>query len=242
MLPLAVMAEGYFSSERTRAERVKELFSTIAPRYDLINDLQSLWLHRQWKKSLVKLADPRPGQSALDLCCGTGDIAFALEQLGAEVIGMDFSQPMLNFAAERNVGSKVTFLQGDALDTKQPDNHFDLVTVAYGLRNLASFGGGLREMYRVVKPGGRILVLDFGKPSFAPWRWFYFGYLKWMVPWFGRILCRNAPAYAYIHESLEKYPAQDGVAEVMVELGCQEISIHRILGSAMTINVGVKKD
>ena len=126
------------------------------------------------------------------------------------------------------------------LDTKQPDNHFDLVTIAYGLRNLTNFKGGLREMHRVAKPGGKLLVLDFGKPSFAPWRWFYFGYLKWMVPWFGRIFCRDAPAYAYIHESLENYPAQDGVAEMMHELGCQDIVIHRILGSAMTINVGVK--
>tara|TARA_B100000959_G_scaffold62285_1_gene65683 strand:- start:316 stop:1116 length:801 start_codon:yes stop_codon:yes gene_type:complete len=240
VLSFVTMAGGYFSSEATRAERVQELFDTIAPRYDLINDLQSLWLHRHWKNRLVKLADPSEGQHALDLCCGTGDIAFALAQRGAEVTGIDFSQPMLDQATARNSESKVTFLQGDALDTKQPENHFDLVTIAYGLRNLTSFEGGLREMHRVVKPGGKLLVLDFGKPPFAPWRWFYFGYLKWVVPWFGRIFCRDAPAYAYIHESLENYPAQDGVAEMMHELGCQDIVIHRILGSAMTINVGVK--
>ncbi|SVB29351.1 uncharacterized protein METZ01_LOCUS182205 [marine metagenome] len=234
------MAEGYFSNDATRAGRVQELFDAIASRYDLINDLQSLWLHRHWKKRLVKLADPSESQRALDLCCGTGDIAFALAQCGAEVIGMDFSQPMLDHATARNSELKVTFLHGDALDTKQPDNHFDLVTIAYGLRNLTSFKGGLREMHRVAKPGGKLLVLDFGKPSFAPWRWYYYSYLKWVVPWFGRIFCRDAPAYAYIHESLENYPAQDGVAEMMRELGCQNITIHRILGSAMTINVGVK--
>ena len=211
-----------------------------ASRYDLINDLQSLWLHRHWKKRLVKLAGPAEGQRVLDLCCGTGDVAFTLAQCGADVIGIDFSQPMLNHATARNSELKVTFLHGDALDTKQPANHFDLVTIAYGLRNLASFEDGLREMHRVAKPGGKLLVLDFGKPSFAPWRWFYFSYLKWMVPWFGRIFCRDAPAYAYIHESLENYPAQDGVAKTMRELGCQDIVIHRILGSAMTINVGVK--
>ncbi len=234
------MAEGYFSNDATRAGRVQELFDAIASRYDLINDLQSLWLHRHWKKRLVKLADPVESQRALDLCCGTGDIAFALARQGAEVIGMDFSQPMLDHATARNSELKVTFLHGDALDTKQPDNHFDLVTIAYGLRNLTSFKGGLREMHRVAKPGGKLLVLDFGKPSFAPWRWYYYSYLKWVVPWFGRIFCRDAPAYAYIHESLENYPAQDGVAEMMRELGCQNITIHRIRGSAMTINVGVK--
>ena len=234
------MAEGYFSNEATRAGRVQKLFDTIAPRYDLINDLQSLWLHRHWKKRLVKLADPSESQRALDLCCGTGDIAFALAQRGADVIGIDFSQPMLDHAAVRNSESKVTFLHGDALDTKQPDNHFDLVTIAYGLRNLTNFKGGLREMHRVAKPGGKLLVLDFGKPSFAPWRWYFFSYLKWTVPWFGRIFCRDAPAYAYIHESLENYPAQEGVDKMLRELGCQDIAIHRIFGSAMTINVGVK--
>ena len=95
-------------------------------------------------------------------------------------------------------------------------------------------------MHRVAKPGGKLLVLDFGKPSFAPWRWYFFSYLKWTVPWFGRIFCRDAPAYAYIHESLENYPAQDGVDKMLRELGCQDTAIHRILGSAMTINVGVK--
>ena len=156
------MAEGYFSNDATRARRVQELFDTIAPRYDLINDLQSLWLHRHWKKRLVKLADPSESQRALDLCCGTGDVAFALARCGAEVIGMDFSQPMLDHATARNSESKVTFLHGDALDTKQPDNHFDLVPIAYGLRNLTNFKGGLREMHRVAKPGGKLLVLDFG--------------------------------------------------------------------------------
>jgi len=167
------MAEGYFSNNETRAQRVRELFNAIAPRYDFINDLQSLGLHRRWKKRLVKLADPNEGQRALDLCCGTGDIAFALAQRGADVIGIDFSQPMLDQAAVRNSESKVTFLHGDALDTKQPDDHFDLVTIAYGLRNLTNFKGGLREMHRVAKPGGKLLVLDFGKPSFAPWRWYF---------------------------------------------------------------------
>ena len=234
------MAEGCFSSEATRAGRVQELFDIIAPRYDLINDLQSLWLHRHWKKRLVKLADPSESQRALDLCCGTGDIAFALADCGAAVVALDFSKPMLAQAIRRNRDLTVTFREGDALDTRLPDDHFDCVTIAFGLRNLASFENGLGEMHRLTKPGGKMLVLDFGKPSFAPWRWFYFGYLKWMIPWFGRIFCSDAPAYAYIHESLENYPAQDGVAEMMRELGCQDIAIHRIFGSAMTINVGVK--
>jgi demethylmenaquinone methyltransferase/2-methoxy-6-polyprenyl-1,4-benzoquinol methylase len=236
----AAMAGGYFSNDATRAERVRDLFDAIAPRYDLINDLQSLGLHRHWKKRLVALADARADQRALDLCCGTGDIAFALARNGADVVGLDFSKPMLDQAIRRNRDLTVTFREGDALDTGLPDGHFDCTTIAFGLRNLASFENGLREMHRLTKPGGKMLVLDFGKPGFAPWRWIYFRYLKWIVPWFGRLICRDAPAYAYIHESLENYPTQDGVEKAMRELGCKEVAIHRILGSAMTINVGVK--
>jgi demethylmenaquinone methyltransferase/2-methoxy-6-polyprenyl-1,4-benzoquinol methylase len=234
------MAEGYFSNDETRAERVQDLFEVIASRYDFINDLQSLRLHRYWKRRLISLANPLPGQRALDLCCGTGDVAFGLAARGVEVIGMDFSQGMLEHAEERNSTSGVTFQWGDALNTELPDNHFDIVTIAYGLRNLADFEGGLKEMYRVTKSGGRMLILDFGRPSFAPWRWVYSTYLRWLVPIFGRVFCSDAPAYAYIHESLENYPAQDGVEKVLRELGCSEVALHRILGSAMTINVGVK--
>ncbi len=234
------MPRGYFANDETRAERVRDLFDTIAPRYDFINDLQSLWLHRRWKKRLVTLANPRLGQRVLDLCCGTGDIALAMARHGAEIIALDFSQPMLNRARTRDTKGEVNFIQGNALNTGLPDDQFDCTTIAFGLRNLASFEDGLREMHRLTKPGGKMLVLDFGKPTFAPWRWIYFRYLKWIVPIFGKIICRDAPAYAYIHESLEHYPAQEGVEKEMHKLGCSEVTTHPILGSAMTINVGMK--
>lgn len=240
VLSSAAMAEGYFANDATRAERVRDLFDSIAPRYDFINDLQSFWLHRRWKKRLVDLAQPAAGQRALDLCCGTGDVALALAARGVEVTGLDFSQPMLDCAMARDPQKSVTFTQGNALETGLPDDRFDIVTMAYGLRNLAEFNAGLREMHRVTKPGGRILVLDFGKPAFRPWRWLYFTYLKMAVPLFGKIFCRDAPAYAYIHESLEHYPAQTGVEKSLRELGCRDCTVHTILGSAMTINVAVK--
>jgi demethylmenaquinone methyltransferase/2-methoxy-6-polyprenyl-1,4-benzoquinol methylase len=242
------MANTFYDPGSQRAARVNDLFAGIAPHYDLINDLQSFGLHRYWKRRLVRLANPKVGECALDLCCGTGDIAFALAKSGAEAIGLDFSEPMLRVAEARSrkenagrqkVGACV-FVQGDAQQIPFPDNSFEIVTIGYGLRNLASWEVGLREMQRVAKAGGRLLVLDFGKPDNAIWRAAYFGYLKFFVPVLGRIFCGNSAAYAYILESLKHYPAQRGVAEKMRELGLKNVRIINLLGGVMSINYAEK--
>ena len=244
------MSNKFYQPGEQRAEKVNDLFATIAPRYDLINDLQSFGLHRSWKRKLIKLAHVQPGEKALDLCCGTGDVSFALARAGAEVTGLDFSAPMLAVAEGRKfkiqnkkfknpkATPSVYFFQGDAQNTPFPDQHFDVVTISYGLRNLANFDGGMREMWRLIKPGGRILVLDFGKPDNAVWRSFYFAYLRWFVPAFGRIFCGDSETHAYILESLKNYPAQRGVETKMKELGCRDPQIHNLFGGMMSINVG----
>ncbi len=231
----------YYQSGEARADRVQDLFGEIAPRYDLINDLQSFGLHRSWKRKVVELAAVQSGMTALDVCCGSGDIAFALSARGAEVAGLDFSVPMLGVAAVKKEGRDVSFMQGDAQQLPFPDNTFDAVTVAYGLRNLASWQRGLEEMWRVAKPGGRLLVLEFGKPPNALWRALYFGYLRGAVPIFGRLFCNNAPAYAYIYESLQHYAGQEGVRDYMGQLGCREARVINLIGGAMSINLGVKQ-
>jgi len=224
--------------------RIKQLFDQIALRYDLINDLQSFGLHRLWKRRVLKLASVRAGDKALDLCCGTGDISFALAQKGVDVIGLDFSERMLGVAEGRKAkvfrGKGPQFLQGDAQRIPFPENCFDIVTIGYGLRNLGSWEGGLREMWRVAKPGGRVVVLDFGKPDNPIWRGIYFGYLKLFVPLLGGIFCGDRNAYAYILESLKEYPAQRGVETKMRELGFVEVKIINLLGGAMSINSGEK--
>ncbi|PHX94865.1 MAG: bifunctional demethylmenaquinone methyltransferase/2-methoxy-6-polyprenyl-1,4-benzoquinol methylase UbiE [Pedosphaera sp.] len=240
------MGNRFYEAGEGRAERVNDLFAAIAPRYDLINDLQSFGLHRWWKRRLIQFAAVQPGESALDLCCGTGDVAFALAEAGARVTGMDFSAPMLAVAEARKVKVGVAagpvFLQGDALRTPFPDAHFDVVTISYGLRNLASVDDGLREMWRVLKPGGRLLVLDFGKPDSAAWRGAYLAYLRFAVPVFGRLFCKNAEAYGYILESLQHYPAQRGVDEKLRALGAANARIVNFLGGVMSINVAEKPE
>lgn len=264
------MANVFYVPGAHRAERVGDLFATIAPRYDLLNDLQSFGLHRWWKRRLAGLAAVRAGERALDVCCGTGDIAFALAGAGAQVVGLDFSDAMLAVAenrrrkaepkhavrtARRGTGSEVgapgcapdrpavpnpRFVRGDAMQLPFPDNSFDVVTVGYGLRNLASWETGLREMHRVANPGGRLLVLDFGKPDHALWRGIYFGYLRLGVPVLGRLFGGSAAAYAYILESLRHFPAQRGVATQMQTLGLVAVGTFNLLGGVMSINLGMK--
>jgi len=280
------MANRFFDPGIRRAERVKELFARVAHRYDLMNDLQSFGLHRRWKRHVVELARPRPGDTALDVCCGTGDIALELARHRLRVTGVDFSEPMLEIARAKELHTRdpvaktadsksrlctsdrtktgqdvrrtpgetpigvapslpqpengVEFIQGDAQQLPFGEGTFDIVTVGYGLRNLSDWAKGLSEMHRVAKPGGRLLVLDFGKPENQLWRSAYYGYLKLFVPLLGLVFCSSASAYAYILESLQHYPAQQGVAARMKELGLANVQIANYLGGVMSINYGEK--
>jgi demethylmenaquinone methyltransferase/2-methoxy-6-polyprenyl-1,4-benzoquinol methylase len=242
------MASKFFVPGSDRAPKVGDLFATIAPRYDVINDLQSFGMHRFWKRQMVTAAALQPGKRALDVCCGTGDVTFRLARTGADAVGFDFSHPMLAVAAERAArdplpdgSGSVCFQQGDALQLPFPDRSFDVVTISYGLRNLADFQRGLRELTRVLKPGGRLLVLDFGKPDFLPWRWVYFQYLERICPLFGRIFCGDGDTHGYILDSLKAYPAQHGVDAALRELGYLETRIQSFLGGTMTLNIGQRR-
>ena len=248
------MSNAFYDAGEQRAAKVNDLFAAIARRYDLINDLQSFGLHRLWKRRVVKLAKIKSGDRALDLCCGTGDIGLALARADAETIGLDFSPQMLEVATARSQKSEVRsqkknpqsairnpqFIQGDAQQLPFSENSFDIVTVGYGLRNLTSWERGLDEMFRVAKPGARLIVLDFGKPANWLWRKIYFAHLRCSVPLIGLLFCGNASAYAYILESLKHYPAQLAVAEKMHGLKLANVRVINLLGGAMAINYGEK--
>ncbi len=248
------MQSKFYRPDEHRAEKVHELFATIARRYDLLNDIMSAGQHRRWKRRLVELAG-RP-RDVLDLCCGTGDLAlyFLRRSRDVWVAGVDFTMEMLRVAqsrcsreparggAEPRAGSRlqITWVQADALRLPFPDETFDVVSVGYGLRNLADIEHGLREILRVLRPGGKLISLDFGKPESAPWRRIYFAFLATVLPILGRVFCGDPDTHAYILASLREYPAQRGIKSLMEETGFCDCSFEEYAGGAMAINFGSK--
>jgi len=221
-------------------EKVDALFSSIAARYDLVNDIQSAGLHRLWKRNLTRRIGVGESERASEICCGTGDLTFRLAKRGGTVLGLDLNMSMLTVArcrlAKRAVRGE-QLCQADALSLPCANATFDAVTIGYGLRNLADIHGGLSEIYRVLKPGGRLAILDFGKPPSRAVRAAYYQYLRWALPVFGWLFCGSASAYSYILGSLEKYPAQIGVKEMLLDIGFSSVSVTNIMLGTMSLHL-----
>ena len=236
------MTNKYLSYDAERGPKVRAMFSRLAWRYDLINDLMSLGMHRRWKRETVELALAGGGKKrVLDLCCGSGDLCFLAERRGAgSVIGADFTLPMLAVARRRAAAGtrRSRFVQADALALPFADGSFDVVTISYGLRNIADIARALGEMRRVLAPGGRAVVLDFGKPDNAAAGALYRGLLHTMMPVIGWLFHGDAQTYLYIPESLERYPAQRGVEELMLAAGFTDVRHENRLLGTMGINLG----
>ncbi len=238
-MPNKFLAEG-----EERAPKVREMFSLLAGRYDLINDLMSAGLHRKWKRDTVRLAlEGRQGRlRLLDLCCGTGDLAFLAESAAPEsaVTGADFTLPMLRIARRRcrENGGRSRFAQADALRLPFRSGSFDAITIGYGLRNVADLRQALSEMRRVLAPGGRLVVLDFGKPANPVAAWLYWGFLRTVMPVMGWLFHGDPETYLYIPESLRSFPAQRGVRELMAEAGFVHARFENRLLGTMGLNLG----
>jgi demethylmenaquinone methyltransferase / 2-methoxy-6-polyprenyl-1,4-benzoquinol methylase len=239
------MQNRYLPEDGSRAPRVRDLFSRIAWRYDLVNDLISFGLHRRWKRRTVRLALAGSPAKArvLDLCCGSGDLVFLEEDAGArDVVGADFTLSMLAVARRRTRDrrSASRLVQADALGLPFPEGTFDAITVAYGLRNVADLPAALAEMRRVLAPGGKVAILDFGKPDGPIASALYSAYLGVAMPLVGWLFHGDADTYRYIPASLERYPGQRGVERLMKEAGFVNSRFENALLGTMGINLGEK--
>jgi demethylmenaquinone methyltransferase/2-methoxy-6-polyprenyl-1,4-benzoquinol methylase len=218
---------------------VQAMFDAIAGNYDRVNDLMTAGVHRQWKRQVVALTHLNPGGKALDLATGTGDIAFLLaDTVGpqGEVVGLDFSEGMLSIARERDLeGRPITWVQGDMTGLALPDAAFDAVTVGYGLRNVTDLDKALSEIHRVLKPGGRAVSLDLGKPRFKLVRWGADLYSFKVVPLIGGIVSGNRDAYKYLPESNLSFVDQRELARRLKAVGFTDVEIHDRAMGAMAI-------
>lgn len=227
-----------FSSPQAKRHYVRRLFSTIADRYDLITVLLSFGLDRRWKGRAVSLAASAPGRCALDLACGTGDLAFALAARGASVVGLDVTHRMLQLAATKRGGAPgPAFVTADMSALPFPDAHFDIVTTGYGLRNVPDLGVAISEIQRVLRPGGTLVSLDFNRPENAAVRGVYLAYLSAVGGAVGWALHRDPDTYRYIPASIRRYPGAVHVAGLLKAAGFADAGWIPVLGGLMAIHV-----
>lgn len=202
---------------RVVAHEVQAMFGSIAPRYDLTNSVLSMGIHHLWKRLVVRRV-PRGVGPVLDLCTGTGDLLPLLEKRTHGVVGGDFCLPMLECGRARG-RSKAPLVQCDALNLPFADETFAALTVAFGVRNLEDVRRGLSEMRRVLRPGGRLVILEFGQPGWAPFRWIYTWYSAVLMPWIGGVLTGNKGAYTYLPRTAKSFPCGADFEAILREVG-----------------------
>ncbi len=230
------------------ADRVRQMFGEIARRYDLLNRLLSLGIDRSWRRRTIRLAPPSAEGPILDLCTGTADLALAYWRAvrgTAPVIGADFCHPMLVIAREKvrrsGAGESVSLVEADAQQLPFPDGTFQIVSVAFGLRNIADTDRGLREMVRVCRPGGQVAVLEFSMPQTGPFRTFYGWYFRRVLPQVGQALAGNRQsAYNYLPASVGEFPQGESLVRRMQEAGLREVRYHPFTFGIATLYTGSK--
>ena len=218
------------------------MFDRIADRYDLMNSVMTAGMHHRWRERAADLAQVGPGDSALDVCCGTGDLALELAgrvKPRGRVVGLDFSAPMLELAqAKAQDGAvPVAWVQGNALELPFADDEFDAATVGFGARNVVDLAGGIAEMARVVRPGGKVVILEITTPRRPPLSWFYAVWFDRIVPLLGTV-AGDKDAYTYLPDSVRRFPPAQELAALMHATGLREVRYLILAGGIIAIHSG----
>jgi len=215
---------------------VAAMFDDVADRYDFTNDVLSLGQARAWRRTVAAAIDARPGERILDLAAGTGTSSIPFQQVGASVVACDFSLGMLNVGRSRN--PELDFVAADAMRLPFRDGAFDAVTISFGLRNVADTTAALREMRRVTKPGGRLLVCEFSHPTNGPFRTVYIEYLMRALPVIAQRVASNPDAYVYLAESIRAWPDQRGLATLIKASGWSRVAWRDLTGGIVALHRG----
>ncbi len=230
-----------------KASLVAEVFQFVAPKYDVMNDLMSLGMHRLWKRFTIKQAAIKPGQRILDVASGTGDLAMAFAKLTGSkgsVIMTDINEAMLNTGRDRlldaGVSGNIECVQCDAEKLPFADNDFDLVTIAFGLRNVTDKLAALKSMYRVLKPGGKLLILEFSKVQTPLLSKIYDLYSFNVIPKIGGLVASDSASYQYLVESIRMHPDQETMKSMMLEAGFEDVDYFNLSGGIVALHQGFK--
>lgn len=233
--------------ESQKADKVAEVFHSVAARYDIMNDVLSGGMHRLWKRFTIELSGVRRGNKVLDIAGGTGDLTRKFSSLvgpDGEVVLADINASMLKVGRDRlldkGVANNIRFVQADAEKLPFPDNHFDVVTIAFGLRNVTHKEDALRSMLRVLKPGGRLLVLEFSKPSNPLLSKFYDAYSFKFMPLAGKLVADDPDSYRYLAESIRMHPDQETLKAMMSTAGFERVTYHNMTGGIVALHRGIK--
>ncbi len=232
--------------QESKEQRVHNVFEKISDNYDKMNSVISFQQHIKWRKDTMKRMNVQPGSKALDVCCGTADWTIALaEAVGpaGEVTGLDFSQNMLNVGLEKvkDLGlDQVKLIHGNAMELPFPDNSFDYVTIGFGLRNVPDYLQVLKEMYRVVKPGGMAVCLETSQPTLIGYKQLYYFYFRFIMPLFGKLLAKSYREYAWLHESAREFPGMRELAKMFEQAGFNDVKYKPYSGGAAAVHIGKK--
>ncbi len=230
------------------SNRIREMFGRIARRYDFLNHLLSLGIDRSWRRHTVELVPPTDDEPILDVCCGTADLALAYWRAnkgGVAIIAADFCRPMLKRAGKkcrrRKADDQITLIEADARQLPFPDDTFQIVSVAFGLRNVNNPNDGLQEMVRVCRPGGRVAVLEFSMPTEQPLRMFYGFYFRHILPRVGQLLARNRfKAYYYLPASVGRFSSNESMVQRMRQTGLHKVRFRPFTSGIAALYTGEK--
>jgi len=195
---------------------VQNMFASISKKYDLLNDILSFGIHKKWRRKSVQLVSPNSNSRLLDIACGTGDFAFEFERYTSNIVGIDFCEEMLEIARQKanKRNSRVQFIQGDALNLPFEDASFDIVSIGFGIRNVDDVNKSISEMYRILKPGGKAVILEFGQPKNSLFRFVYNIYSKYIMPFIGNIFARSKEAYTYLPTTAGAFPCRNDFLDI----------------------------
>jgi len=234
------------ADELKHARAVREMFSGIATKYDFLNHFLSVNIDKRWRKLVAqKLTDvlENPAAQVLDVACGTGDLSIELQKSGkAKVFGTDFCRPMLQIAFDKNEKNalKIPYIEADGMNLSFADENFDAVTIAFGLRNFSNWQNGLIELHRILKKGGKLVILEFSTPIIPGFRQLFQFYFSSILPRIGGAVSGSRGAYEYLPDSVSKFPDQKNLARMMSETGFSNVEYKNLTGGIAAIHSGVK--